>query len=80
MSQHSHEQSQGSSSGYEETPSVHVFHITFRNKALTLPEIHSFKSLRFFSLLTAEHAEKNSNKTQMNSFLPASFLPFVQNL
>lgn len=37
MSQHSHGQSQGSSSGcYEETPSVHVLNITFRNKALTL--------------------------------------------
>lgn len=48
MSQDSHGQIQGSSSGYEQTPSVHVFNITFRNKALTLSEILSFKSLRFF--------------------------------
>lgn len=57
--------SQGSSSGcYEETPSVHVFNITFRNKALTLWEIHSFKSLRLFPFWRLGMQGKAATKTR----------------
>lgn len=62
MSQHSHGQRQGSSSGFEETPSVHGF--KFRNKALTLSEIHSFKSLRFFPFWLLGMQGKAATKTR----------------
>lgn len=65
MSQHSHGQSQGSSSGcYEETPSVHVLNIPFRNKALTLWEIQSFKSLRLFPFWLLGMQGKAATKTR----------------